>query len=103
MSKVYSEQIEKTSLLLEGLKNNQSILKQKGISADFIEKLESDNNQAIIYNDENDRLKADLKVKTVRANRKLDEIKAMVKEVKKIIKQDFPQEKWRNFGIMDKR
>lgn len=103
MSKVHLEQIEKTNLLLEGLKNNQSILKEKGINAGFIEKLESDNNLAIIYNDENDRLKADLKAKTVRANRKLDEIKAMVKKVKIIIKRDFPQEQWKNFGIMDKR
>lgn len=103
MSKVHLEQIEKTNLLLEGLKNNQSILKEKGINAGFIEKLESDNNLAIIYNDENDRLKADLKAKTVRANRKLDEIKSMVRDVKKIIKRDFPQEQWSKFGIMDKR
>jgi len=103
MSKVYLDQIEKTEQLLEGLKNNLNLVRDKGLDSNFIKKLDEDKDQAIIYNSENDKLRADLKDKTRRANLKLNEIKAQVKEAKKIIKQDFPQERWKSFGISDKR
>lgn len=103
MSKVYLEQIEKTEQLLEGLKNNINLVKDKGLDKDFIRKLEADKDQAIIYNSENDKLRAELKAKAHRANQKLEEIKAQVKEAKRVIKQDFPQERWQYFGISDKR
>jgi hypothetical protein len=103
MSKIHSDQIEKTQQLLDGIKNNQNLLKNKGLDGSFIKQLESENNLLMAYNDENEKLKVDLKAKIQRANQKLDEIKNKVNIAKKIIKRDFEQEKWRHFGVSDKR
>lgn len=103
MSKVYSDQIVKAQSLVYGLKRNLELLKSKGINKEFISKLEADNNLALSYDEENEKIKADLRAKARRANAKLNEIKAQVKAAKKIIKNDFDKSKWEQFGIADKR
>jgi len=103
MSKVISDQIEKTQTILTGLKNKTDILKNKGLDDAFINKLNADNKLMATYNEELDRLKADLKAKTIQTNRKMMEIKTQIREAKKIIKKDFLQHQWKEFGITDKR
>jgi uncharacterized linocin/CFP29 family protein len=103
MPKVHLDQIEKTQQLLNGLKKNLSLLKDKGLDENFIKQLETDNNQAIILEEENEKLKAEVKIKTARVNKKIDEIKSQVKTAKTVIKENFVQERWINFGINDKR
>jgi hypothetical protein len=103
MSKIFSEQTEKNRQLITGLKNNLSVLKPKGLDEDFIKQLESDNNLLMAYNDENGQIRADLKAKINRANRKLEDTKTQAGYAKKIIKRDFEQDRWQYFGINDKR
>lgn len=64
MAKVHLDQIEKTQQLLNGLKKNLTLLKDKGLDENFIKQLEADNNQAIILEGENEKLKAEVKIKT---------------------------------------
>lgn len=103
MTKVNSEKIAKTNLLLTGLKKNALLLKNKGIDEHFINKLENDNSIAATYDEEKDKLKAEVKAKTVQANSKLNEIQRQVNEAKRIIKRDFDKSKWLDFGITDVR
>ncbi|MBB4036192.1 hypothetical protein GGR21_002093 [Dysgonomonas hofstadii] len=103
MSKVISEQIEKTQMLLNGLEGKAELVKNKGLDDEFIKKLSVNNQQMTVYNEELDKLKAELKAKTIQANRKIMEIKSQVKDAKRVIKRDFSQYQWREFGINDKR
>lgn len=103
MSKVISEQIEKTQMLLNGLKGKIDSLRNKGLDEVFIDKLKTDNHLLATYNEELDKLKAELKSKTIQTNRKVMEIKNQVKEAKRIIKRDYLQQQWKEFGITDKR
>lgn len=103
MSKTYSEQITKVQLLTTGLKKNIELVKNKGLDEHFIRKLEAEIVLAAGYNKETEQLRIDLRKKTIQANQKLAEVKQMVKEAKKVIKGDFAQTQWKEFGIIDKR
>lgn len=103
MSKIISDQIEKTQTLLNGLKNKIELLKNKGLDEEFINKLSADNRLMENYNTELDKLKTELKAKTIASNKKMIEIKTRIKEAKKIIKNNYLQNEWKDFGITDKR
>jgi hypothetical protein len=103
MSKIYSDYVGETQLLLTGLKKNVVQLKSKGIDEQFISKLESSNGKAATYNEECEKLKAEAKAKAKQANAQLDNVKQFVREAKRIIKRDFDKGKWHEFGISDLR
>jgi len=103
MSKIISEQIEKTHLLVNGLRSKQELVRNKGLDQEFVDKLNTDNELLSVYNSELDKLKAELKAKTIQTNRKLMEIKTRIREAKKVVKRDFIQPQWKDFGITDKR
>jgi len=103
MSKVISDQIEKTQMLVNGLKSKVELVKNKGLDDEFINKLNAENKLMATYNEELDKLKAELKAKTIQTNRKMLEIKTQVKEAKRVVKRDFLQHQWKEFGITDKR
>jgi len=103
MPKIYSDYAIKTKSLLAGFKKNVELLKGKGIDDQFISKLKSDNDLVATYSEELDKLKAEIKTKTLQENIKLNEVKKQVKEAKKIIKKDFDKSRWQEFGINDKR
>lgn len=90
-------------MLLNGLKGKIDSLRNKGLDEVFIDKLKTDNHLLATYNEELDKLKAELKSKTIQTNRKVMEIKNQVKEAKRIIKRDYLQQQWKEFGITDKR
>ena len=101
--KIYSDQVTKTQNLITGLKNKIELVKNKGINEEFISHLEADNKLIASYNDEIDKFKAAIKEKSREANRKLLEVKIRIKGAKKIVKQNFNSENWKEFGINDKR
>lgn len=103
MARMYSEQIEKTQTLLTGLKNNLGRLKNKGLDENFLCNLKTNNGSLSTYNGEYDKLKADFKAKSIQTNNKLEDVKKQVKEAKKIVKRNFEQSEWKDFGISDKR
>jgi len=103
MSKVITQQVEKTQLLINGLKEKIVLVKNKGLDEGFIDKLNANNQLMGTYNEELDKLKAELKEKTIQANRKMMEIKSQVRDAKRIIKRDFEQPQWKEFGLIDKR
>jgi hypothetical protein len=76
-------------------KNERSIIP-------FVTEMESIRTEAKI-NDEQEKLKADLKSKTDALNAKMEELTQKYSEAKKVVKLEFPQTQWMEFGISDKR
>ncbi len=65
--------------------------------------MESIRAEAKKLNDEQEKLKADLKSKTDALNAKMEELTQKYSEAKKVVKLEFPQTQWMEFGISDKR
>ena len=103
MSKVYSEQVQKAQMLAAGLRKNNELVKNRGISSEQIAQMEKDAKEAARMNEEVEVLRAEVGAKAARANKKLTELKNNMQNAKQIIKRCFDQEQWQDFGVMDKR
>ncbi len=101
--KNYAEVISQAQVMATGLKNNQAEIAKRGIGADFVTELEQIRIEAIALNDEQERLKAELKLKTEALNAKMDIIHTKLSEARKVVKLSIPQSQWLEFGIGDKR
>ncbi|SDE27390.1 hypothetical protein [Riemerella columbipharyngis] len=99
----FAETISKTQVLATALKANSTQLEKRGIDNSFITELEKLRNESITLNDEQEKLKADLKLKTEALLEKINLLEKKYAEAKKIIKIDFAQSQWVEFGIEDKR
>ncbi|WP_243349926.1 hypothetical protein [Parabacteroides sp. FAFU027] len=95
----YAEQVSKNELMLSGLKNNAGKLSRRGIDEAFISQYETDHKATIALNNEQERLKAELKLKTSELEARLEKVKAATSEASKLVKMDIPQEQWKEFGI----
>ena len=67
------------------------------------DKLGADHDLALVLNNEQEKLKADLVNKTAELEAKLAELASEVSETQKIVKMDFDQSRWKEFGIDAKR
>ena len=104
MSKTsYAEQISKAQVMLAGLRGNAVQVARRGLNEAFLDKLEADRTLAATMNDEQEKLKADLTTKTAELEAKLAELVDMVSESQKVVKMDFEQTRWREFGIEAKQ
>ena len=104
MSKpTYAEQISGAQVMVAGLRGNAAQVNRRGIDDQFINKLDSDRLTAATLNDQQEKLKADLKMKTAELEAKLSELDKQMREARKIVKLDFTQTQWKEFGITDKR
>jgi len=86
-----------------GLKNNAQVAAKRGLDTEFITLLETNRAEAITLNDEQEKLKADLKIKTEALDGKMAAITAMLSEARKIVKIAIPKAQWKEFGMEDKR
>ncbi len=99
----YAEQISKAQVMLAGLKGNTVQIGRRGLDEAFLTKFEADRNEAVALNDAQEKLKADLVSKTAQLDSKLLELDKQVSEAQKIVKMDFEQSHWKEFGIPAKR
>jgi vacuolar-type H+-ATPase subunit I/STV1 len=102
-TKTYAEQINKAQVMLAGLKGNAGLLARRGLDEAFLNKLESAHGLAVAFNNEQEKLKSDLVTKTTQLDAKLAELAEQVSEAQKIVKMDFDQSRWKEFGIDAKR
>ncbi len=102
MSKTIEIQIEKSRNLIGGLKKH---LTQggSGITTDEIAAMEQSLEALATSNEECDRLRAELSVKVKNMNQILATVKGSFAENKKMIKGLYPQERWIDYGVPDKR
>lgn len=103
MSKTIDLQVEKSSVLLNGLRNNLAELTGKGISADQLSKMESDIAALKAANTECDKIREQLSARVKAMNAILSDVKETFAEKKKVVKGYYTQEEWNRFGVMDKR
>jgi hypothetical protein len=99
----YAEQISNAQVMVAGLRANAVQVNRRGIDEVFTTKLDADRLAAGTLNDQQEKLKADLKSKTAELDAKMNEMEKELSEAKKIVKMDFSQDQWKQFGIEDKR
>lgn len=103
MSKTVDSQIEKSKFLIQGLRNNLEIVKGFGFTAKQLDDMERQLDDLAKASEETEAAYAVLDEKRQKMNAILDSAKDIFTEKKKVIKANYPQEKWINFGVQDKR
>ena len=103
MSKTIQSQIDKSNKLLEGLRKNAAEVSNHGVTAASLDEMEATLKELAAINDECDAIRADLSKKVKHMNQVLLAAKAAHAEAKKTLKGYYPQERWAEFGIPDKR
>lgn len=103
MSKTIEMQIEKSRNLIGGLRKHVSEQGERGVSSQEIEAMEQALQQLEQANAECDRLREELSPKVKRMNEVLQSVKAAYAETKKTLKGYYPQERWADYGVPDKR
>ena len=98
----YSKKMSDAQVMLSGLKAHDE-LARRGIDAAFIGNLETKINSSIELNNEQERLKADLKSKTAALDSEVSAMMALVAEAQKMVKTDIPKDQWKEFGIQAKK
>ena len=99
----YSTRITDAQVMIHGIRENQDVLQERLIDAEFADKLDNLVANSIGYNNEQEVLKAKLKEKTEQLRGELAALDKKTSEARKIIKLYMPQSSWREFGILDKR
>ena len=102
MSKTVELQIEKSRHLIEGLRKHLNGM-DGGITSDEINSMELSLKELETANAEVDRLREELTLKVKRMNDVLARVKAAYADKKKTLKGYYPQERWADYGIPDKR
>lgn len=103
MSKTISNQIEQAQMLISGLRKNLNLVADKGIKAEFIDKMEAISKELAEQNKKVEMLQEEVSKEVKIAGGQYKELRDKFFDTKRIIKQHFPQEEWQNFGISDKR
>ncbi|MBR1400131.1 MAG: hypothetical protein IJ604_00520 [Prevotella sp.] len=103
MSKTIELQIGKSQTLIDGLRKNLEELKARGISDADLNKMSEELDLLSKCNSECDALRAELSLKVKKMNAVLNDVKDSFAAKKRIIKVNYPQEAWANYGVMDKR
>ena len=102
-SKSFASRTTSAQLMASGMDSNEEIANSRGWNAEKNEKLKDKRNLVISLNDEQEKLKSELKMKTAALNAKMAELQTMMIEATKVVKLGFPQEQWKEFGVNAKR
>ncbi len=103
MSKTIETQIEKSRQLIGGLRRHMNERGEQGISHRQVDEMEQTLNLLAVANAEVDRLREELAPKVKHMNEVLAAVKATYSETKRTLKGYYPQERWGDYGIPDKR
>jgi len=103
MSKTVEIQIEKSRNLVEGLRRHVKEMGEHGVTNDEINAMEQAVKELEAANAEVDRLREDLKPKVKVMNDIMNRVKEAYTEKKKTLKGYYPQERWMDYGVPDKR
>ena len=103
MSKTIETQIEKSRNLIEGLRRHVKEQGEHGITNGEINEMEQTLRQLEEANAEVDRLREELSPKVKQMNEILNSVKVAYGETKKTLKGYYPQERWADYGVPDKR
>ena len=102
MSKTVEIQIEKSRNLIEGLRKHLSGI-GGGVTNDEVSEMEQTLKDLEAINAEVDRLREELSPKVKHMNAVMARVKDAFADKKKTLKGYYPQERWAEFGVPDKR
>ena len=102
-SKTIELQIEKSQVLIEGLNRNIAELRPKGVKDESLTSMTNDLSTLKKMSDECDALRENLAGKVKEMNAVLMHVKDAFANHKRIVKTNYPQERWINYGVQDKR
>ena len=103
MYQIFKEQLEKSKLIISGVKRNQRLGREAGIEEGVLAKMEDDCRRLEALSAEMDKIQNEFRKKSDEAHAALDTLKRRTKTVKKAIKTKYDQTWWTKFGIPDKR
>ncbi|MBQ2950274.1 MAG: hypothetical protein IJE12_04410 [Prevotella sp.] len=103
MSKTIDLQIEKSRVLIDGIRKNLGVLEDKGFNNEELDLMCQELNALKAANDECDAMREQLSAKVKNMNSILKRVKDVFAEKKRIIKGYYPQEEWIRYGVQDKR
>ena len=102
MSKTVEIQIEKSRNLVEGLRKHLQGI-GGGVTIEEISAMEQAIGELAAANAEVDRLREELSPKVKQMNAVLARVKEAYADKKKTLKGYYPQERWIDYGVPDKR
>ena len=102
MSKTVEIQIEKCRNLVEGLRKHLNG-NGAGVTTDEITAMKKAMEELEAANTEVERLREELAPKVKHTNELFEQVKNAYSEKKALIKGTYPQEKWLEYGVPDKR
>lgn len=97
--KAFGVQLEKADVMNAGLKNNPDRIARRGLDSAFQTGFEERIQRLLTLNENQEKAKADLKTFTADIERELLELDREYSEAQKVVKLEFPQEQWKEFGI----
>src|SRR5574344_1149344 len=100
MSVTNEIQIQKSRQLIDGLRKNINEIRAKGINESELKSMSEQLDALSAANKECDAIRATLKTKSRAMNNILAQVKESFATKKKVIKSNYPQEKWINFGVI---
>ena len=103
MSVTVLNEIDKADVLVAGLRKHLGEVKQLGISADTINKLEEASKALRQKDEEVDALRRQANLKGHENRDLLADLKAQMLTLRKTIKGRYQQSEWINYGVQDKR
>ena len=103
MYQIFKDQLEKSKLIITGIKRNQRMGRESGVDESALQKMEDDCKRLEGLSAELDKMQEEFRKKSDEAHAALDVLKYDTKTVKKAIKTKYDQTWWIKFGIPDKR
>lgn len=103
MYQIFKDQIEKSKLIITGVKRNQRLGRDVGVEESMLQKMEEDCKRLESISAEIDKLHEELHKKSDEAHSVLSALKSKTQTVKKAVKSRYDQTWWTKFGIPDRR
>lgn len=103
MTKTIETQLEKSRMLIQGMKRHISEMGECGVTNEAVAKFENDLVILEQQSSEVDKIREELSVKVKRMNDTFTTVKQTYSDTKKVLKGYHPQERWIDYGVPDKR
>jgi len=102
MASSYADRLSDSKVMQVGMESNEDSAAERGWTPVKTIKLGTVRSDAANLNAEQERLKAELKMKTEALDAKMKELETLMKEARKVVKLTFPQSQWKEFGVTAK-
>ena len=103
MSVIVTTEIKKAEVLASGLKQHLDEVKQIGINAEGIKKMEELSKELAKKDEEVEALRREANQKGRENRELLAELKSQMLTYRKAVKQRYMQPEWLKYGVQDKR